>query len=95
MNEMLEGFQSRKIRAGDITLHAVIGGSGPPLVLIHGFPQTWWEWRKTITRLAEEHTVVAVDLRGAGHSDSLQGGYEKASLAGDVHAMMVAVGFDR
>lgn len=95
MRETLQGFQSRKVRAGDIDMHAVIGGNGPPLVLIHGFPQTWWEWRKMMPRLAESHTVVAVDLRGAGHSDNPQGGYEKASLAADIHAVMVALGFDR
>ena len=95
MSETLQGFQSRKVRAGDIDMHAVIGGNGPPLVLIHGFPQTWWEWRKMMPRLAESHTVVAVDLRGAGHSDNPQGGYEKASLAADIHAVMVALGFDR
>ena len=95
MTDMLDGFQSRKIRAGDITMHAVIGGNGPPLVLIHGFPQTWWEWRKMMPRLAEQHTVVAVDLRGAGYSDNPQGGYDKASLAADVHAVMGTLGFDR
>lgn len=80
MTEMLPGFQSRKIRVGDVAMHAVIGGNGPPLVLIHGFPQTWWEWRKMMPRLAEQHTVVAVDLRGAGHSDNPQSGYDKATM---------------
>ncbi len=76
-------------------MHAVIGGNGPPLVLIHGFPQTWWEWRHMMPQLAIRHTVVAVDLRGAGHSDKPQGGYDKASLAGDVHGVMTVLGFDK
>jgi pimeloyl-ACP methyl ester carboxylesterase len=83
------------VRVGDVNIHAVIGGEGPPLVLLHGFPQTWWEWRKMMPLLAERYTVVAVDLRGAGHSDSPQGGYDKASLAADVHGVMEALGFER
>jgi pimeloyl-ACP methyl ester carboxylesterase len=46
-------------------------------------------------QLASRHTVVAVDLRGAGHSDKPQGGYDKGSLAGDVHGVMTALGFDK
>jgi pimeloyl-ACP methyl ester carboxylesterase len=68
---------------------------GHPLVLIHGFPQTWWEWRQMMPQLATRHTGVAVDLRGAGHSDKPQGGYDKASLSGDVHGLMTALGFDQ
>ncbi|SBS76075.1 Alpha/beta hydrolase fold [uncultured Mycobacterium sp.] len=89
------GFEHRMTRVGDVKMHAVIGGSGPPLVLIHGFPQTWWEWRHMMPRLAATHTVVAVDLRGAGHSDNPQGGYDKASLSGDVHSVMTSLGFDK
>jgi pimeloyl-ACP methyl ester carboxylesterase len=55
-------------------MHAVVGGKGPPLVLLHGFPQTWWEWHKMMPRLAKTHTVVALDPRGAGHSDCPRGG---------------------
>lgn len=66
-----------------------------PLVLLHGWPQTWWEWRRVMPVLAEHHTVVALDLRGAGHSDCPQSGYDKASLAEDVHGAMVALGFSR
>ena len=81
------------VPVGDINIHAVVGGDGPPLVLIHSYPQTWWEWRKIMPRLATSHTVVAVDLRGAGHSSNPQGDYEKASLAADVHEVMQARGF--
>uniref|UniRef100_B0T6K7 Alpha/beta hydrolase fold n=1 Tax=Caulobacter sp. (strain K31) TaxID=366602 RepID=B0T6K7_CAUSK len=90
----LEGFEHRMVTVGDLRMHAVIGGEGPPLVLIHGFPQTWWEWRRMMPQLARRHTVVAIDLRGAGHSDKPQGGYDKASLANDVHGVMLALGFD-
>jgi pimeloyl-ACP methyl ester carboxylesterase len=94
MSATLEGFRHRVISVGDDKIHAVVGGDGPPVVLIHGFPQTWWAWRKVMPGLATNHTVVAVDLRGAGHSDNPQGGYDKASLAADVHGVMETLGFD-
>ena len=95
MSQTLDGFRQRLVRVGELNIHAVIGGEGPPLVLLHGFPQTWWEWRKMMPLLARHHTVVAVDLRGAGHSDSPQAGYDKASLAADVHGAMEGLGFPR
>ena len=95
MSQNVEGFRHRLVRVGDVNIHAVIGGEGSPLVLLHGFPQTWWEWRKMMPLLARHHTVVAVDLRGAGHSDSPQAGYDKASLAADVHGVMESLGFPR
>ena len=95
MNAMLAGFRHCRTRVGEVGIHAVIGGEGPPLVLIHGFPQTWWAWHKIMPKLAVHHTVVAVDLRGAGHSDTPLTGFDKATLAGDVHATMEALGFTR
>jgi pimeloyl-ACP methyl ester carboxylesterase len=89
----LDGFRHRSVQANGINVHAVIGGEGPPLVLLHGFPQTWWEWHKMMPALAARHTVVALDLRGAGHSDSPPDGYEKINLAADVHGVMAALGF--
>lgn len=95
MDLNIEGFRHQMVTVGDVKIHAVVGGEGPPLVLIHGFPQTWWEWRHMMPRLAAGHTVVAVDLRGAGHSDTPQAGYTKAEMAADVHGVMTALGFDR
>ena len=95
MSMTLDGFHHRMVRTGDVNIHAVIGGDGPPVVLLHGFPQTWWEWHKIMPSLAAQRTVIAIDLRGAGHSDCPQGGYDKATLAGDVHGVMEALGFDR
>jgi pimeloyl-ACP methyl ester carboxylesterase len=95
MSSKPDDFRHQMLRAGDVKIHAVVAGDGPPLVLLHGFPQTWWEWRKIMPVLAERHTVVALDLRGAGHSDHPLAGYDKASLAEDVHGAMGALGFTR
>lgn len=95
MSQFLKGFRHQMVDAGNARIHAVVGGKGPPLVLIHGFPQTWWEWHRMMPRLAETNTVVAVDLRGAGHSDCPHDGYDKATMAADVHGVMLALGFER
>lgn len=91
----LEGFRQQIVRSGEVGIHAVTGGKGPPLVLLHGFPQTWWEWRRMMPALAARHSVVALDLRGAGHSDCPPDGYDKATLAADVHGVMTALGHER
>jgi hypothetical protein len=54
-------FSSRYIDAGAVRLHAVIGGDGPPLLLIHGWPETWYAWRMVMPTLAEDFEVIAVD----------------------------------
>jgi pimeloyl-ACP methyl ester carboxylesterase len=88
-----ETFQSRKIKAADnVFLHAVIGGRGDPLILLHGFPQSWYMWRHLMLPLAERFTVVAPDLRGAGDSDKTQGPYDGWTLAGDVRGLLSKLG---
>src|SRR5262245_16824121 len=57
-------FKSQYIDIGGLRLHAVIGGKGPPLLLVHGWPQTWYQWRLVMPALAREFTVIAVDQRG-------------------------------
>ena len=69
---------------GEVTLHYVIAGSGVPVVLLHGWPQTWYEWRYVIGPLAERYTVIAPDLRGLGDSTRPLEGYDKKTLAQDV-----------
>jgi pimeloyl-ACP methyl ester carboxylesterase len=88
-------FTSRYIDAGDVRLHAVIGGDGPPLLLIHGWPQTWYAWRMLMPALAEDFEVIAVDQRGIGLSDKPKDGYDTATLANDVVALMDALGHQR
>ena len=63
-------FTSRYIDTGDVRLHAVIGGEGPPLLLVHGWPETWYYWRLVMPALARDFQVVAVDQRGIGLSDT-------------------------
>ncbi|USI74643.1 alpha/beta fold hydrolase [Sphingomonas morindae] len=91
----LDGFTQQMVPANGIALHSVTGGDGPPIVLLHGFPQSWWEWRKVMPLLADRFSVVALDLRGAGFSDCPADGYDKATLAKDVHAAMRALGHER
>ncbi|MBW0103461.1 alpha/beta fold hydrolase [Pseudonocardia sp. KRD291] len=65
-------------------LHYVSAGAGEPLLLLHGFPQTWYEWRHVLPVLAERYTVIAPDYRGAGDSARPVDGYDKATMAADV-----------
>jgi pimeloyl-ACP methyl ester carboxylesterase len=88
-------FASRYIDAGDVRLHAVIGGEGPPLLLVHGWPETWYAWRMMMPALARDFTVVAVDQRGIGLSDKPEDGYDVGTLASDLVAMMEGLGHER
>jgi pimeloyl-ACP methyl ester carboxylesterase len=88
-------FKSRFVEANGIRLHAVVGGKGPPLLLIHGWPQTWYQWRLVMPRLARDYTVVAVDQRGIGLSDKPEDGYDPASEANDMVALMEGLGYSR
>ncbi len=95
MMTKLEGFAQQLVPANGIKIHTVTGGAGSPIVLLHGFPQTWWEWRHVMPLLSDRFRVVAMDLRGAGFSDCPQDGYDKVTLAEDVHEAMTALGHDR
>jgi pimeloyl-ACP methyl ester carboxylesterase len=88
-------FTSRYVDTGALRLHAVIGGDGPPLLLVHGWPQTWYAWRMLMPTLAQDFQVVAVDQRGIGLSDKPEEGYDTGTLAGDLVALMEALGHHR
>src|SRR5690348_11178848 len=77
----LPGFTSRFADVNGVRLHYVAGGSGEPLILLHGWPQTWWEYHKVMPALATRYRVIAVDLRGAGDSGKPRGGYDKKTMA--------------
>ncbi len=88
-------FTSRYVDIGELRLHAVIGGKGPPLLLVHGWPETWYAWRLVMPALARDFTVIAVDQRGIGLSDKPHDGYDTATLANDLVALMDALGHER
>jgi pimeloyl-ACP methyl ester carboxylesterase len=88
-------FTSRYIDTGDVRLHAVIGGDGPPLLLVHGWPETWYAWRALMPALARDFEVIAVDQRGMGLSDKPTGGYDTGTQARDLIGLMDALGHQR
>lgn len=90
-----ETFTSHFVHVGGLCLHAVIGGDGPPLLLLPGWPQTWYAWRLLMPVLANHFRVVALDPRGTGRSDKPADGYDTGTLAGDAAGLMAALGHDR
>jgi haloacetate dehalogenase len=100
MSDFFPGFAQRRIDTSGATINLVVGGSGPPLLLVHGYPQTHLMWRKVAPRLAEEFTIVVPDLRGYGDSSKPPGGpdfinYSKRALALDQVEVMQALGFEK
>jgi pimeloyl-ACP methyl ester carboxylesterase len=85
----------RYVRAGGVRLHVAESGTGPPLVLLHGWPQHWWCWRELIPRLSQTYRVLAVDLRGWGWSDAPTGDYAKATFAADILALLDTEGLEQ
>jgi haloacetate dehalogenase len=94
------GFERARIEAQGATINAVYGGEGPPVLLLHGYPQTLAMWHPVAPRLAERFTVVATDLRGYGDSSKPpagedHAGYSKRAMADDQVQAMEALGFER
>ncbi|MFJ6666810.1 alpha/beta fold hydrolase [Streptomyces sp. NPDC091383] len=89
----LAGFTHRWVEGEGVRLHVVEGGrpAGPTVVLLAGFPQTWWAWREVMPALAERFHVIAVDLPGQGHSERPQGGYDTHTVAARVQAALSAL----
>jgi pimeloyl-ACP methyl ester carboxylesterase len=88
-------FTSRYIDTGDLRQHVVTGGSGPPLLLLHGWPQTWYAWRLVMPGLARDFQVIVPDQRGYGLSGRPEDGYDTGTLAADLAALMDALGHRR
>ncbi|MFJ6619651.1 alpha/beta fold hydrolase [Kitasatospora sp. NPDC091335] len=100
MTLTVPGFDLVRLPGADgVELAAAVGGSGSPVVLLHGFPQTHLMWRHVAERLADEHTVICPDLRGYGASDKPAGAdpesYAKRTMAADVVALAAALGHER
>lgn len=91
-------FHDRFAQVNGMRLHYVIGGpdNGPLVVLLHGWPQTWYTWRKVMPPLAKAgYRTIAIDYRGAGESDKPAGGYDKATMAADIRALVHHLGASR
>jgi len=99
MTDLFPHFRALQVEIDPtVTINAIVGGSGPPLLLLHGHPQTHAIWHRVAPRLAEHFTVVACDLRGYGESSKPQGetdhaNYSKRAMAADMVAVMQSLGF--
>jgi pimeloyl-ACP methyl ester carboxylesterase len=89
----LPGFRSGYATVNGVRLHYVAGGHGRPLVLLPGWPQTWWEFHKIMPALATRYRVIAVDMRGQGGSDKPAGGYDKKTMALDIRELVRHLGY--
>jgi haloacetate dehalogenase len=98
--DLFPGFQSRHVAVAGAEISAVVGGSGPPLLLLHGFPQSYAMWHRVATALAVQFTVIAADLRGYGESSVPatapdHSSYAFRAMAADQLELMAKLGFDR
>ena len=86
-------FSHHMASVNGIQLHYVIGGHGDPVVLLHGWPETWYEWHNVMPALAKNYTVIAPDLRGLGDSSKPLTGYDGKTVAEDIHQLVTHLGF--
>ena len=91
----LKGFSNGYAEVNGVKLHYVHGGTGKPLVLLPGWPETWWSYRKIMPQLAEKYNVIVVDLRGMGGSDKPAGGYDKKNMAKDIYELIRKLGYSK
>src|ERR1700748_92270 len=99
MTLSIDGFRYQRVPVADgVALHTAVGGTGSPVVLLHGFPQTHLMWRHVAAGLADRHTVICPDLRGSGASDKPADAdgtsYAKRTMAADVVALARALGHE-
>src|ERR1700760_4001508 len=85
-------FKHKTAHVNGINIHYVIGGKGEPLVLVHGFGNNWYMWNRILPELSKYFTVIAPDLRGLGESDKPAGGYDKKTMATDIHELVKQLG---
>src|SRR5215208_279839 len=87
-------FSHHTASVNGIQMHYVIGGRGDPVVLLHGFPQSWYEWRHIMPALATHYTVAVPDLRGFGDYSKPVTGYDGKTTAEDIYQLVSQLGFD-
>lgn len=92
---MSDLFKHQMVPTNGTELHVVTSGSGFPVVLLHGFPQTWYEWRHIIPALSADFQIIAPDLRGMGDSAPMNTGQDKRTLANDIRELLRAFGLER
>jgi pimeloyl-ACP methyl ester carboxylesterase len=88
-------FTHHTATVNGIQLHYVMGGKGDPIVLLHGYPQSWYEWRYVMPDLANNYTVIAPDLRGFGDSSKPMAGYDGKTIAEDIYQLITQLGFNK
>ncbi|MDV6169909.1 alpha/beta hydrolase [Flavobacterium sp. DG1-102-2] len=93
--KLLPGFSNHYVEVNGITLHYVESGKGEPLVLLPGWPQTWWAYHKLMPALSEKYHVIAVDIRGMGSSSTPEGGYDKKNMAKDLSDLIKVIGYSK
>jgi len=91
----LPGFTNGYATVNGIKLHYVTGGSGKPLVLLPGWPETWWSYHKMMPLLAKKYKVIVVDIRGMGSSDKPLTGYDKKTMASDIYELIHQLGYQQ
>jgi pimeloyl-ACP methyl ester carboxylesterase len=90
--DLPKGAESQFAQVNGIRMHYVKVGKGPLLILLHGWPETWYEWRNVMPGLSSEFTVIAPDLRGLGLSEKTETGYDKHTIANDIAALINHLG---
>ncbi|MBB6107772.1 Pimeloyl-ACP methyl ester carboxylesterase [Mucilaginibacter lappiensis] len=91
----LPGFKNAYAEVNGVKLHYVIGGQGEPLVLLPGWPQTWWSFHQIMPQLAAKYKVIVVDIRGMGSSGRPESGYDKKNMAKDINDLIHTLGFQK
>ena len=87
------GFKSDIANVNGVNIHYVTGGQGEPLLLIHGFGQNWFMWNRLLPELSKHFTIIAPDLRGLGESGKPETGYDKKTMAADLHELVKKLGY--
>jgi haloacetate dehalogenase len=92
---MIVEMAHHRVVANGILQHYVEAGSGPPVVLLHGFPETWYAWRHQIPVLGQHYRLIVPDLRGYGATEKALAGYDKRTMANDIRALMDVLGIEK
>lgn len=92
---LFPGFSNHYAEVNGTKLHYVTGGQGEPLILIPGYPETWWAYHKVMPILSTKYHVIVVEMRGMGNSDKPINGYEKKNMAKDVFELVKNLGFEK